>query len=105
MPTARTTAGVQVVKLALLSAVVAWVGATMLLSSVRWFIRPSLTDRLRPYSSAPVTRPRCEASSPSPRSADVLGPLLAEVGERLATLRVPPRVSRESSSAATTSSA
>ena len=36
------------------SAVVLWLGLTLLLSRLRWFSRPTLVARLRPYSAAKV---------------------------------------------------
>jgi tight adherence protein C len=63
-----------------------WLGATLVLSELRWFSRRPLVDRLRPHG------PR---SSPSPAGTgvlsvasfrEVIGPLSAQIGERLARL-------------------
>lgn len=37
------------------AALVAWCGATLLLSQLRWFARPRLVDRLRPYTGGPTS--------------------------------------------------
>ena len=63
---------------------VLWVGATLVLSQVRWFARPSLVDRLRPYGPGGVAQ---RASGPvlSVQSMrEVVGPLCRGVGERVA---------------------
>jgi tight adherence protein C len=63
-----------------------WAGTTLLLSEIRWFSRPSLGDRLRPYAPAGVTPGRAR----SPLSAESLGaalrPLAEDVGARLSAL-------------------
>jgi tight adherence protein C len=69
----------------LLAALVGWTGATLLLGQVRWFRRPALVDRLRPYLTG---------ARPDPHSAgwstaafrEVLGPLARSMGSRLAHL-------------------
>ncbi len=73
-------------RLALASALAMWLGATLLLSRVRWFARVPLVDRLRPYG---VT-----GNEPSGRAGvlsvgsfrDVIGPLSTEVGSRAARI-------------------
>lgn len=61
-----------------------WVGATLLLSATRWFSRPSLTDRLRPF------HPEVQRSATRPGAfsvesiRDVIGPLARSLGDRLA---------------------
>jgi tight adherence protein C len=69
----------------LLAALVGWTGATLLLGQVRWFRRPALVDRVRPYLTG---------ARPDPHSAgwstgafrEVLGPLARSMGSRLAHL-------------------
>lgn len=71
-------------RIVLASGFALWVGATLLLSEVRWFSRVSLLDRLHPYAPGGVT--------PGPRALflsvesfrDVIGPLCRVSGERLA---------------------
>jgi tight adherence protein C len=63
-----------------------WAGTTLLLSEVRWFSRPSLGDRLRPYAPAGAT----PEGARSPLSAESLGaalrPLAEDVGARLSAV-------------------
>ena len=61
-----------------------WVGATLVLSELRWFARPSLVERLRPYAPGGASRrgPGHLLSVQSFR--DVVGPLCRGLGERLA---------------------
>jgi tight adherence protein C len=61
-----------------------WAGMTLVLSQVRWFVRPRLADRLRPYvpgGQRTVGR-RHVLSVDSFR--DVIGPLCRGIGERAA---------------------
>ena len=70
-------------RLAVASGVVLWAGATLLLSELRWFARPRLVDRLRPYApgvaSAAPTRPALSVDS----VREVVAPLCRELGERV----------------------
>ena len=61
-----------------------WAGATLVLSQVRWFARPSLVERLRPYAPGGGSHrgPGHVLSVESVR--DVVGPLCRGVGERVA---------------------
>ncbi|MCU1453760.1 MAG: hypothetical protein JWN46_1906 [Acidimicrobiales bacterium] len=62
----------------------AWIGATLILSGLRWFARRPLAERLRPYTAG--------ASRTSPRTGllsvesfrDVVGPLSRSVGAHVA---------------------
>jgi Flp pilus assembly protein TadB len=75
------------VRLAVLSALLLWGGATLLLSEVPWFRRRSLGDRLLPYASdgsAAAGRGPGVLSIGSFR--DVVGPLASSWGGRLARL-------------------
>jgi len=71
-------------RLAVASGLALWVGATLVLSQLRWFARPSLLDRLRPYGPGGMT-PRGRGPLPSVESfREVIGPLCRVSGERLA---------------------
>ncbi|HEV3402297.1 MAG TPA: hypothetical protein VG078_10795, partial [Acidimicrobiales bacterium] len=70
-------------RLAIFSGVLLATGVTLLLSEVRWFARPALVDRLRPYGPAGMSR-RGRSRLPSVESfRDVVGPLCRLSGERL----------------------
>jgi tight adherence protein C len=72
------------VRIAIASGLVLWVGTTLVLSEARWFARPSLLDRLRPYAPGGMN-PRPRGLLPSVESLrDVIGPLCRVSGERLA---------------------
>jgi tight adherence protein C len=67
-----------------LSLVLGWIGATLLLGQVRWFRRPALIDRIRPYvPGAASPRDRSDDGSPLAR---ILGPLARDAGTTLARL-------------------
>lgn len=66
------------------AAVIGWAGATLLLSQLRWFARPRLVDRLRPYAAQTADSPGGLLSLESFR--DVLGPIVKTAGARLARL-------------------
>ena len=70
-------------RIAIAAGLMLWAGATLLLAEVRWFARPRLVDRLRPYhptAAAPRRNPILSAAS----FGDVIGPLSRTVGERVA---------------------
>lgn len=71
-------------RLVLLSGLALCLGTVLLLSELRWFSRPSLADRLRPYGPGGLARrgPRPLLSVES--FGDVVGPLCRVVGERAA---------------------
>jgi Flp pilus assembly protein TadB len=70
-------------RLVLPSGLALWVGATLLLSRLRWFARPPLVERLRPYAPG-ATAPGARAGVLSFESfRDVVGPVARAVGERL----------------------
>ncbi|MDP8976597.1 MAG: hypothetical protein M3N28_09610 [Actinomycetota bacterium] len=73
-------------RLFVLSGMVLWVGATLLLSQFRWFTRPPLVARLRPYTSG--SSPGRVHSGPFSVESfrQVVGPLSSTVGERVARL-------------------
>lgn len=62
-----------------------WLGATLLLSVIRWFRVPPLAERLRPYLPGTDRAARVRAMS-GESVRDVVGPLAAAAGERLARL-------------------
>ncbi len=70
-------------RLAAASGLSLWLGATLVLSRLRWFERPALADRLRPYAPGGAGTP----ARPHPFSfeslRDVVGPLCRGLGERL----------------------
>lgn len=67
----------------LLSGLLLWAGGVLLLGELRWFRRPSLVQRLRPYS--PQTRRDTSSSIWSVESfRDVVAPLARSVGEAVA---------------------
>ena len=75
-------------RLAILASLTMWVGATLVLSQLRWFARPSLAQRLRPYAPGglgPSSNGRGGLLSVE-SFRDVVGPLSSSIGERLARL-------------------
>lgn len=71
-------------RLALLSAVVGWVGVTLLLSEVRWFARPPLVERLRPYAPGGLAGRGGTGLLSLESFRDVVAPLSEQVGRRVA---------------------
>lgn len=70
-------------RLVLPSGLALWVGATLLLSRLRWFARPRLVERLRPYAPG-VTATGARAGVLSFESfREVVGPVARAVGERM----------------------
>lgn len=63
-----------------------WVGATLLLSQVRWFARVPLGERLRPYAPGGMGRPGRSGVLSVESFRDAIGPLSRGLGERLARL-------------------
>jgi len=75
------------VRLAVVSALLLWVGTTLWLSEVRWFARPPLLERLRPYSPGGMAGAGRRGSVLSVESfRDVLEPLGRSLGERVSHL-------------------
>lgn len=60
-----------------------WVGATLLLAGTRWFSRPSLAERLRPFHTGAEQASRSGALSVE-SVRDVIGPLAKAIGDRVA---------------------
>lgn len=69
---------------AVLSALALWAGATLLLSELRWFSRPPLAQRLRPYVPGGLVRQDRSGLLSVESFREVIGPLSRSVGERLA---------------------
>ena len=73
-------------RLLVVVALLGWAGSTLLLAELRWFRRPSLVDRLRPYSPGGLrTAPRSGPLSVT-SFREVVAPLAQSVGDRLAGL-------------------
>jgi len=73
-------------RLFVLSGLVLWAGVTLLLSQLRWFSRPALVQRLRPYSPGGMAGPDRSGLLSVESFRDVIGPVSRQVGERLARL-------------------
>lgn len=67
-------------------ALVTWVGATLLLSELRWFARAPLTERLRPYVAGGDRAGRRVGALSVESFSDAIGPLSRAIGERAARL-------------------
>lgn len=63
-----------------------WAGATLLLSRLRWFSRPPLVERLRPYSRGGMAVPARTGLLSVESFREVVEPLARLVGERMARL-------------------
>ncbi|MGI9032388.1 MAG: type II secretion system F family protein [Acidimicrobiales bacterium] len=70
-------------RLAIASGLALWTGVTLLASQTRWFARPSLVERLRPYGPGGMA-PRSDGARSVESFREVLGPLCRVSGERLA---------------------
>ena len=80
-------ADVDRVRLAVLCGITLWGGMTLVLSHFRWFSRPPLVERLRPYSPAGMgTANRRGAIFSVESFRDVIRPLCRSLGERIARL-------------------
>jgi tight adherence protein C len=73
-------------RLVVLSGLVLWAGATLLLTRVRWFARRPLTDRLRPYAPGGLPDHGRTGVLSVESFRDVVAPLSRAAGERLARL-------------------
>ena len=63
-----------------------WVGATLLLSELRWFSRVPLAERLRPYAPGGLGRPSRTGVLSVASFRDAVGPASKVLGERIARL-------------------
>jgi len=80
-------ADVDRIRLAVLCGLTLWAGTTLVLSQVRWFSRPPLVERLRPYSPSGMGGTSRRGAILSVESfRDVVRPLCRTLGERLARL-------------------
>jgi tight adherence protein C len=77
---------VAAVRLMVASGLVLWVGATLLLSQLRWFSRPPLVERLRPYSPGGMAAPDRGGVLSVESFREVIGPVSRRVGEQVARL-------------------
>lgn len=73
-------------RLFVVSGLVLWVGVTLLLSQLRWFSRPALVQRLRPYSPGGMAGPDRSGLLSVESFREVIGPVSRRIGERLARL-------------------
>lgn len=80
-------ADVDRVRLAVLCGLALWAGMTLVLSQFRWFSRPPLVERLRPYSPAGMGGADRRGAILSVESfREVIRPLCRSLGERVARL-------------------
>lgn len=64
-----------------------WAGTTLVLSELRWFARPTLVERLRPYSPGGLgSRRRRDGVLSVESFREVIRPLSRALGERLAAV-------------------
>ena len=69
-----------------IAALLTWGGVTLLLSELRWFSRPALSDRLRPYAPGGMGRPSRAGILSVESFRDAIGPVARSAGERLSRL-------------------
>jgi tight adherence protein C len=74
------------VRFAVLGSLALWIGATLVLSEVRWFARPPLAQRLRPYVPGGLAGSGRSGLLSMESFRDVVAPLSRSLGERLARL-------------------
>lgn len=70
----------------LLAGLLTWVGATLVLSELRWFRRVPLAERLRPYAPGGLGRPARAGVLSVASFRDAVGPASRALGERLSRL-------------------
>lgn len=73
-------------RLAVLSGLVLWCGATLLLSQLRWFSRPPMVLRLRPYTPGGLAQPERSGLLSLESFREVVEPLSRRLGESLSRL-------------------
>ena len=71
-------------RLAVAGAFGLWIGTTLVLSELRWFSRPPLAQRLRPYAPGGLAGDGRSGPLSMESFRDVIGPLSRSIGERLA---------------------
>ncbi|MDQ6696585.1 MAG: type II secretion system F family protein, partial [Actinomycetota bacterium] len=69
-----------------LSGLLIWVGAALLLSELRWFARRPLAERLRPYVPGGLAAPSRTGLLSVESFREVVAPLSNQIGERVARL-------------------
>ena len=73
-------------RLLVVSGLLLWAGAALILSSVPWFSRTPVVERLRPYLPGFTGRPQRGGILSAESFREVVGPLSRSFGERLARL-------------------
>lgn len=68
------------------AALAGWVGVTLLLSQLRWFCRPPLAERLRPYTPGGMGQTGRNGILSLETFREAIAPLARTVGERLSRL-------------------
>ena len=71
-------------RLVVLSGLLVWAGATVLLAELRWFSRLPLLERLRPYTAAAASTPSRAGLLSVESLGEVIGPVARGLGERVA---------------------
>src|SRR5437879_6504755 len=71
-------------RLVVLSGLLVWTGATVLLAELRWFSRLPLLERLRPYTAAAAATPSRAGLLSVESLGEVIGPVARGLGERVA---------------------
>ena len=71
-------------RLIVAATLISWIGATLILSELRWFRRPTMADRLRPYAPrSPLDHRRVGVLSVN-SFREIVAPLARTTGEHLA---------------------
>ncbi len=73
-------------RLAVLAGLPLWIGSTLVLSRLRWFARPPLVERLRPYVPGGLTNGSGPGLLSMTSFVEVIGPVSRSVGENLARM-------------------
>ncbi|MBI2704769.1 MAG: type II secretion system F family protein [Actinobacteria bacterium] len=68
------------------AALALWAGLTILFAELRWFRRPSLAERVRPYTPGGLGHERRAGAFSVVSIRDVIGPLASTFGDRVARL-------------------
>src|SRR2546429_6833183 len=71
-------------RLVVLSGLLGWTGAPVLLAELRWFSRLPLLERLRPYTAAAAATPSRAGLLSVESLGEVIGPVARGLGERVA---------------------
>src|SRR2546423_14900493 len=73
-------------RLVVLSGLLVWTGATVLLAELRWFSRLPLLERLRPYTAAAASTPSRAGLLSLESLGEQLGPVAHGLAESIARL-------------------